>query len=39
MILKKDNRIEKDIFINIGKIKIVSFFNIWNFGACILEFI
>jgi len=28
MFLKKDKRIEKDIFINTGKIKIVSFFCI-----------
>jgi len=26
----KAKRIEKDIFINTGKIKIVSFFSIWN---------
>ena len=30
MILKKGKRIEKDIFINTGKIKIVKFFSIWN---------
>jgi len=30
MILKKGKQIEKDIFINTGKIKIVSFFCIWN---------
>jgi hypothetical protein len=30
MILKKGKRIEKDIFINTGRIKRGWFFSIWN---------
>jgi len=32
MNLMKGQRIEKDIFINTGKIKIVLFFSIWDFA-------
>lgn len=41
MILKKGKRVVKDIFINAGKIKIVSFFSIWilKLEALILDFI
>ena len=28
--LEEDKRLEKDIFINTGKINIVLFFSIWN---------